>query len=290
MGIRTIMVSILPFPADRSGVLNSLHVAEHFKAHLEAVMPQPDPDDAFVYMGLSPVSGDSARHELHARILAENAAAKEQTFRRFARLRRKVGIVHRRKPELSREASASIRAVTGEPTGVLPESAKAHDLIIFTEAYRQHHFAFENALEATLLRSGRPVLFLPKGTFRPSYNHSLIAWDGSTSCARAVSAWLNFGAGDRSATVAGYATTDFDKPDLERVSEHLAWHGVQATVERGRGDRGDVGKQLLAAARARGSELIVMGAYGHGRFREAIWGGTTRYVLNHTHIPVLLMH
>ena len=38
------------------------------------------------------------------------------------------------------------------------------------------------------------------------------------------------------------------------------------------------------------ADLIVMGAYGHSRFREAILGGATRYMLEQAEIPVLMAH
>jgi nucleotide-binding universal stress UspA family protein len=36
--------------------------------------------------------------------------------------------------------------------------------------------------------------------------------------------------------------------------------------------------------------LLVMGAYGHSRFREAILGGATRDMLEAAEVPVFLAH
>ncbi|MGA9603122.1 MAG: universal stress protein, partial [Methyloceanibacter sp.] len=36
--------------------------------------------------------------------------------------------------------------------------------------------------------------------------------------------------------------------------------------------------------------LLVMGAYGHWRWREQVLGGATQYVLRHTKVPVLMSH
>ena len=38
------------------------------------------------------------------------------------------------------------------------------------------------------------------------------------------------------------------------------------------------------------ADLVVMGAYGHSRFREAILGGGTRRMLQQAEIPVLMAH
>jgi nucleotide-binding universal stress UspA family protein len=38
------------------------------------------------------------------------------------------------------------------------------------------------------------------------------------------------------------------------------------------------------------ADLLVMGAYGHSRFREAILGGATRNMLEHAKVPVFMAH
>ena len=39
-----------------------------------------------------------------------------------------------------------------------------------------------------------------------------------------------------------------------------------------------------------GAEMLVMGGYGHSRFREAVLGGSTRDMLEHAKVPVLMAH
>lgn len=39
-----------------------------------------------------------------------------------------------------------------------------------------------------------------------------------------------------------------------------------------------------------GADLLVMGAWGHSRMSEWILGGITRYMLQHSDIPLLLAH
>jgi len=38
------------------------------------------------------------------------------------------------------------------------------------------------------------------------------------------------------------------------------------------------------------ADLLVMGAYGHSRFREAILGGATRYMMEQAEFPVFMAH
>jgi nucleotide-binding universal stress UspA family protein len=47
---------------------------------------------------------------------------------------------------------------------------------------------------------------------------------------------------------------------------------------------------LFAEAAKLGADLVVMGAYGHSRTRELVFGGFTRSVLRDAPLPVLMMH
>ena len=45
---------------------------------------------------------------------------------------------------------------------------------------------------------------------------------------------------------------------------------------------------LLSRAADVGADLIVMGAYGHARWREVVLGGFTQHMLDHMTVPVLM--
>ena len=56
------------------------------------------------------------------------------------------------------------------------------------------------------------------------------------------------------------------------------------------GDSFNVDSTLLNQAKSLESEMVVMGAYGHSRFREHLLGGATKYMLDHADLPVLYSH
>jgi nucleotide-binding universal stress UspA family protein len=70
----------------------------------------------------------------------------------------------------------------------------------------------------------------------------------------------------------------------------LARHGVKVSVARQGGTGIDVGAQILSRAADNGSDLIVMGGYGHTRIRELVLGGATRTLLESMTVPVLMSH
>ena len=70
---------------------------------------------------------------------------------------------------------------------------------------------------------------------------------------------------------------------------NLTWHGLKVSTRHLQPDGLGAANTLLAAA-AEQSALVVMGAYGHSRIREWIFGGFTQHVLRGAQWPVLMMH
>jgi nucleotide-binding universal stress UspA family protein len=70
----------------------------------------------------------------------------------------------------------------------------------------------------------------------------------------------------------------------------LVRHGVKAEVSVLAKTRPSVSDVLVRHLRDQNADLLVMGAYGHSRFREAILGGATRDMLEMAEGPVFLAH
>jgi nucleotide-binding universal stress UspA family protein len=70
----------------------------------------------------------------------------------------------------------------------------------------------------------------------------------------------------------------------------LARHGVKAEVSILSRTLPRVSEILTRFATEHGANLIVMGAYGHSRFRESLLGGATRDMLEGTSLPLLMAH
>jgi nucleotide-binding universal stress UspA family protein len=72
------------------------------------------------------------------------------------------------------------------------------------------------------------------------------------------------------------------------VAAFLTRHGVKVTVDVLASGGLDPALVLQRHATDIGAELIVMGAYGHSRMRERLFGGTTQTMLSHVDTPVLM--
>jgi nucleotide-binding universal stress UspA family protein len=72
------------------------------------------------------------------------------------------------------------------------------------------------------------------------------------------------------------------------LSLWLARHGVKAEVAVLARSQPRISDILLRFAQDKGSDALVMGAYGHSRLREAVLGGATRDMLRAVPLPVLM--
>ena len=172
----------------------------------------------------------------------------------------------------------------------LAARARAYDLTILPKSARSGT-AF--IAESLVFDSGRPVLLLPEYGGRPHlFDAVAIGWDGSRPAARALADAMPICA--RAGTVQ-LVRISGDKAfgpgaDLADARRHLATHGIDAQVVEAAAQGLDAGSALLRHCASAGADLLVMGAYGHSRFREFVLGGATRSVLADAELPVLLSH
>ncbi|MBS0296021.1 MAG: universal stress protein [Proteobacteria bacterium] len=150
-------------------------------------------------------------------------------------------------------------------------------------------------VESVIFGAGRPVIVFGTDTAILPGEGALavtLAWDGSRSAARAMAdalPVLKLARQVRVATVGG------DKRDpgprsTEDLLRHLKLHGIDAAHDRIEAEAGSTGAALDEHARAHGSTLLVMGAYGHSRTQEFILGGVTAHMLQNPKTALLLSH
>jgi nucleotide-binding universal stress UspA family protein len=152
--------------------------------------------------------------------------------------------------------------------------------------------------ERVILECAVPVLMVPYGgasTGAGTGTHALLSWNASKQAVHAAHFALPML--ERAAQV-DVAVFDPDRlPTAYRAvpdKQILAWlgrHQVVAKVTRQVIPSDiDIANALLSLARGQGADLLVMGAYGHTRFREIMLGGVTREILRSMTLPVLMAH
>ena len=132
----------------------------------------------------------------------------------------------------------------------------------------------------------------------------LVAWDGSEHAKRALAEAIDLARTQDARltllTVAAplHAWPGYVPPvsqaDLISGAEKTLAEGEALVPEgiavSGRTAAGDPGLELLKRAGAADHDLIVMGSRGRGAVRSAFLGSVSHFVLNHTTVPVLIVH
>lgn len=144
-----------------------------------------------------------------------------------------------------------------------------------------------------VLNSGRPVLIVPyAGRFDNIGNRVLVAWNASIEATRAIASAMPLLQRAQKVEIVVYnpraQIQAYGPRPGEDLAELLARHDIKAEVLLQDADR--VGEALLSLASDRGAGLIIMGGYGHNRFREILLGGVTHTVLESMTVPVLMSH
>lgn len=183
------------------------------------------------------------------------------------------------------------RAVEGGPIDVIAEHARNADLAVVgqRDPDSETYTGASDMPDSIILNIGRPILVVPYvGTYPKVGERIMIAWDSSRVASRAVNDSLPFLEAAKEVHVMVVNQNGVD-PEAD-LCRHLARHGIEAEVHRAHADDIDVGDILLSRIADAGTDLRVMGAYGHRRLRELVLGGVTRHILGHMTVPVLMSH
>ncbi len=185
------------------------------------------------------------------------------------------------------------------PLGDLPRIVGHHarfcDLVVMPLPYREGQSAeVETIVETALFDARCPVLVVPEGQVLAHNPKSvLVAWDEGIQALAAIRKALPF---LQSADLVRIAVIDPPQHGIDRsdpggmLCQMLARHGVTCEVDVLSKTLPRTSDVLSRHAVDIGAEMIVMGAYGHSRLRESILGGTTRNMLEHSEMPVLMAH
>lgn len=145
--------------------------------------------------------------------------------------------------------------------------------------------------EDVIFSSGRPSLLLPTDWPADRIGKRItIGWNASREATLAIANAMPFLVAAEVVHVivvadAGTGEGHGAEPGAD-ISRHLARHGVPLTLERISGP--DAGIILVERSMGLDADLLVMGAYGHFKITELIFGGVTRTVLRKAALPLLL--
>ena len=145
------------------------------------------------------------------------------------------------------------------------------------------------------MTAGTPVLIVPSsGSFSGIGGHALVAWNGSREAHRAMQGAMPLLQAAQRVEVVLFNPRERPDPSGAQpgmdVVQTLRRHGVEATLRIAHVGHGALGSALRSMATQSAANLLVMGCYGHTRFREMLLGGASREILESMTVPVLMAH
>jgi len=180
------------------------------------------------------------------------------------------------------------RAVEGQPEAVLPAASGIADVVIMGQSSTESDSA---TVASVALTSGRPLLCVPHTRAAGPFGKTiLLAWNGSREAARAAHDALPFLTNADKVLLFSAPEDEEDEHNLEDAAAHLGAHGAKIELLRTKLGDLDIGSAILNAVSDHNADMIVMGAYGHSRLREWVFGGATRTILQSMTVPTLLSH
>jgi nucleotide-binding universal stress UspA family protein len=179
---------------------------------------------------------------------------------------------------------------TGDIAPLLEAQSELADLIVLNTALADHEPPDMRAtVSQVVMRSGKPILAVPEAARGIDVGgHALIAWNGSSAIARTLRA-----ATPLLALASGVTIVEIGAPNaapVEEAATYLSRHRIHTRVERRDGSRDGVADTLLDLCKDRQPSYCVIGAYGHSRLRESLFGGVTRRMLAESPVPLILGH
>jgi len=261
-----------------------IEVARANNGHLSVLVLGPAPQLPYS-AGFSPYRAAAFPNEWKENFLAESQALSEK--------------VEKLETLLQSEAiSGDVMAINCEPS-LIPDTvarrAMVCDLLIVTSEFRAAGDNFIRTIYGVLF--GSPIGVIINGTKNEAAmkaNRVFVAWDTGLPSARAIQQAMPILRQAQEVTVGIFDPVMTEYRDGESPGSDLAkWlsrHGCNVQVHQYPSGGKEIGECIISRAKETGADLVVMGAYGHTRLREAIFGGTTRTLINQEDLAVLLAH
>ena len=279
--MKTILVPTEQSPTMVSALDTALLLARKFDSCIEGFALRPavadlvamDPDSGLTMVAVKENDAEMVRQA-------------ETVFRSF--------MDNNRVPESTGKTPASLSWswVGDAPSGhdFVGSYGRVFDMIVLARPGDEWQSPSMITLESALFESGRPVLIAPPTTPRTLGENVMIAWNCSTEQARTTAFAMPLLRHSKKVTVLTVEGSTVPGPSGSQMARSLQLNGIPAEAITLKPERRGAGEVILSRARDLGCDLLIKGAYTQSRLRQMIFGGTTRHILGHAMLPVLMAH
>lgn len=280
--MKSILVPIEDTPGVETQLTTALLAAAPFGGHIDGVAPRSIVDVYFYGDGLSPVALDQWQQEDEERVQRAQTA-----FRAFVD---RSGLAWGDPMQPSGAVTADWLTEVASGHDAIGELARLYDVTVLPRPSSQAAIPGSTLLETVLFESGHPILMAPPEIPKALGKVILIAWNGSTESARAITFAQPFLTRAERVLVLQVEGGGVAGPDVGDVERALRRGGIPVEAVNVPQTGRSVGETILAEAGKISADLVVKGAYTQSRFRQMIFGGATSHILSESEIPVLMAH
>ena len=243
----------------------ALDISRRCDAHLTLLQAQPYQD----YVALDMFGGAYVMSELLERSEAMRAETREKWEVELA----------------NEDVRWDWRDAVGRAEDLLVETSHFMDLIVVSLSASDS--VQRGNVGEIVLDSRRPVLVVPPQCKGMQLDRAMIAYDGSAESANAIRGALPLLKLAETVVVVEVEEKQSTFPMTDAVS-YLAQHGVSCEVQQLSNSALGIAETLLDFAKEFRADYLVMGAYGHSRLRQTLFGGVTRHMLSAVEVPMVL--
>lgn len=169
--------------------------------------------------------------------------------------------------------------------------AQFSDLVVLTRPYGSDlPRTAADAFEGALFDGAAAVLVCPPGMDAIDTGTVLVAWNGSREALRAVRRAMPFLKSANSVELMIVDPPSSEHAPGEQLATLLSRHGIPVVINAQPKSPESITDVLDRRIGELGAGLLVMGGYGHSRFREYVIGGVTRDILADAKVPILMAH
>ena len=278
--IKEIFVPLLHAGSDMVALDAAIALAKLHEAHISVLVTLEHPMPLVTEFGYVPLELTQQQFE-EARIGAEAQAKRARD--------------HLAKEAVSSEVRLTeVMLLWSEETAAL-QARHADISIIGGPDPGKDSPRFALTFKSLLLNSGRPVLLIPRGArLNVPLRRAVVAWKPTGEASRALHDALPLLANASEIDVLvvdpRVAEGQHGQQPGADIAVHLARHGLKVNVVCQPKSGLSVGGNVLLHVQDVDADLLVMGGYGHARWREVVLGGATNSVLEGATRPVLFSH
>ena len=278
MNIKKIFCPLIRTDEIESDIYGGLLIAKKFEAHIDFLSSQMD----FESILDMTISRSNMFESLKGAFATELNEQKNKNYQIFKRVCDELGVSI---GNIAGVASANFETQNGIRSRVYEYEAKFCDLVVTACPIKGEA---TSTFDAAVINSGKSAIIMPNSMKKFSMDNILIGWNGTTSISRSLTNSISIL--KKAKNIHIIVTKKYDNSVLDiktRLLNYLEYHGINATFEVVT-TTNIPGEALLENTLKGNFDMVIASSYGENGVKEIFLGGSTKYFLENTPVPVFM--